>query len=399
MRDLLPDEMERFRAIEAAFVETCRAWGYSEIRTPVIEPLHLFTAAGTLSPQTLERVYSFLDWDGWSGERVVLRPDSTIPAARLYAEALGGGTAKLFYVQDVFRFTDDGSPRDEWQCGVELIGDTGRTGDVEIVLLALDALAPLRLGPVRVRLSHVGVVRALLAAAGMSPEDQTVAYDRLLDGDVTVVDEIESRLPQLKAPLRLLFEVDGAGSGYIANVRGAFADAVPAILEPLGDLAIVVAALEGRGIEPIIQTVLTRNFEYYSGMVVKLDVADHRAVIGGRYDGLVELVGGERVPACGFGVYVAPLMDMLGVTAAANMPRVLVDAPGPDAGILSDSFAAAAALRAAGIQSETTRGTASDPTHRLILQAEAPRFRLLSKDSDQAFDTMDDVLRALGAGS
>ena len=55
---------------------------------PLIEPLHLFTSAGTLSPQTLDRVYSFLDWDGWSGERVVLRPDSTIPAARLYAEHL-----------------------------------------------------------------------------------------------------------------------------------------------------------------------------------------------------------------------------------------------------------------------------------------------------------------------
>ena len=163
MRDLLPDEMDRLRAVEDAFAAACRAWGYREIRTPVIEPLHLFTSAGTLSPRTLDRVYSFLDWDGWSGERVVLRPDSTIPAARLYAERLDGGrVAKLFYSQNVFRFTDDDSSREEWQCGVELMGDTGTRGDVELVLLALESLRPLGLHPVTVRLSHAGIVRAVL---------------------------------------------------------------------------------------------------------------------------------------------------------------------------------------------------------------------------------------------
>ena len=126
MRDLLPPDMDRVRFVEATFAAACRAWGYREIRTPVIEPLYLFTAAGTLSPKTLDNVYSFLDWDGWSGERVVLRPDSTIPAARLYAEHLAGSdVAKLFYRQNIFHFTDDGSSREEWQCGVELIGAAG----------------------------------------------------------------------------------------------------------------------------------------------------------------------------------------------------------------------------------------------------------------------------------
>src|SRR5215471_20613621 len=86
MHDWGPREMERFRRIEQVFRQICSLWGFDEIRTPVIEHLHLFTSAGTLSPQMLGRVYSFLDWDGWSGERVVLRPDATIPAARLYWE-------------------------------------------------------------------------------------------------------------------------------------------------------------------------------------------------------------------------------------------------------------------------------------------------------------------------
>src|SRR3970040_1972343 len=85
MWDLLPGDMFRFRRLAQAFRAVCLGGGYQEVRTPTIEYLHLFTAAGTLSPQMLGRVYSFLDWDGWSGERVVLRAGSTSPAGRLYA--------------------------------------------------------------------------------------------------------------------------------------------------------------------------------------------------------------------------------------------------------------------------------------------------------------------------
>ncbi len=63
MRDLLPDVMRRFRRVEEAFRTACLSWAYEQIRTPVLEHLHLFTTAGTLSPQMLGRVYSFLDWD------------------------------------------------------------------------------------------------------------------------------------------------------------------------------------------------------------------------------------------------------------------------------------------------------------------------------------------------
>jgi histidyl-tRNA synthetase len=74
MRNILPSEMRYFRYIEKTFRDVCTGWGYEEVRTPTLERLHLFTSAGTLSPQMLGRVYSFLDWDGWTGERVVLRP-------------------------------------------------------------------------------------------------------------------------------------------------------------------------------------------------------------------------------------------------------------------------------------------------------------------------------------
>src|SRR5438132_12531913 len=88
MRDMLPADMERFRLIESAFRNACLGWGYGEVRTPTIERLHLFTAAGMLSPQMLDRDYSFLDSDGGSGEHAVLPSDCTIPGARIYVATL-----------------------------------------------------------------------------------------------------------------------------------------------------------------------------------------------------------------------------------------------------------------------------------------------------------------------
>jgi len=397
MRDLLPDEMDRLRSAEDAFATACRAWGYREIRTPVIEPLHLFTSAGTLSPQTLDRVYSFLDWDGWSGERVVLRPDSTIPAARLYAERLDGGrVAKLFYSQNVFRFTDDGSSREEWQCGVELIGDTALTGDVELALLALETLASLGLTAPALRLSHAGLVRAVLAAADLTPDEQSAAYDRLLDGDLTVVDEVEARVPQLNAPLRLLFEVEGAGSGYIANLRASLLESIPALAPALDDLAFVVAALEARGIAPVIQSVLARSFEYYSGIVMRIDVDGRRVCTGGRYDGLLALVGGREVPASGFALYMTPLIDLLPrAETPAGAVRVAVQPADPTPALVAAAYDAATQLRARGLHVEVVEGMHSTPTHRLICNDGAPAFTLSRMDGEQPFETLDAVAAAL----
>jgi len=400
MRDVLPAEMDRVRSVEDAFASTCRAWGYREIRTPVIEPLHLFTSAGTLSPKMLDTVYSFLDWDGWSGERVVLRPDSTIPAARLYAEHLGGGrVAKLCYNQNILRFTDDGASREEWQCGVELIGDTGVAGDVELVLLALETLAPLGLPPLTVRLSHAGLVRAVLAAAGMAADEQSAAYDRLLDGDLGVVDEAESRLPQLNAPLRLLFEVEGAGSGYIANLRGALASAIPALTPALDNLAFVVAALEARGVAPVIQSVLARSFEYYSGLVFKIYAGGERICSGGRYDELVALVGDAGVPASGFAHYVSPLVAQLPrPDPERRATRVVVQARDATPESIAETFAVATRLRGAGLHAEVTAGMDSVPAHRVVCPSVTGGFTVVTAGTERTFETLDAVIEALERG-
>jgi histidyl-tRNA synthetase len=361
MSDLLPAEMERLRAAERAFIDTCRAWGYREVRTPAIEPLYLFTAAGTLSPQTLERVYSFFDWDGWSGERVVLRPDSTIPVARLYVRHLAAdGPAKLYYSQDVFRFTDDGSARAEWQCGVELLGDCGPASDLELILLAREALARAGVGDLTLRLSHAEIARRVLAAAGLASDEQARAYDRLLDGDATVLEEIEARLPELDTPLHLLFDVEGSGGAYLRNIQEALAPAIPGLADVLDELATVVAPLEQLGVQPRIQAALARRFEYYSGVVFRIDAGDRRVAAGGRYDRLLGLIGGRDVPASGFAVYLGAIAAVSTPSAAATAPRlrVLIDG-GARAAVRAHELARA--LRSRGRVVETScSGDAGD---------------------------------------
>lgn len=345
MRDMLPPDMERFRRIELTFRDVCLGWGYEEVRTPTIEHLYLFTSAGTLSPQMLDRVYSFLDWDGWSGERVVLRPDSTIPTVRLFSEQMADrDSARLFYVQNVLRFEQGDAQREDWQCGVELLGDTYPRGDVELILLARETLQRLGLSP-RLKLSHPGIVRALLDKAGLSLTDQLALYDRVLSGDLAPLDEVEAKLAG-SASIRKVLSQEGEGPAYIQNLSNVLEPAVPEVAAPLRELAAVSAMLDGMGVEHEISPLLVRSFEYYTGPVFHAFVGDQKVGGGGRYDGLVALVGGRSLPASGFAIEIDAVAPLL--KSAADEAHVITihceSATGDD---LAQAFALAVALRGA----------------------------------------------------
>ncbi len=349
MRDMLPDEMRRFRRVEEAFRAACLGWGYEEIRTPVLEQLHLFTTAGTLSPQMLGRVYSFLDWDGWSGERVVLRPDSTIPSVRLYAESLDGGkVTKLFYVQNVFRFAEGDESREDWQCGVELIGDGRPQGDVELILLGREVLAGLGL-EADVRLSHPGLLRAVLARAGLDASEQLALYDRILDGDASALQELQGRLPGVGASLKMLLAMEGEGEAYLSNLRSSFIESIPDLEGPLDELALVAGALEGLGCRCPISAAMVRNFEYYTGPAFQFEVAGRRVGGGGRYDALISLIGGQQVPASGFALEAGVLAEVLPVAESGEQRITTVAVNADDREALASAFRLASALRAQGL--------------------------------------------------
>ncbi|MXZ46641.1 MAG: ATP phosphoribosyltransferase regulatory subunit [Chloroflexi bacterium] len=309
MHDLGPDEMRRFRAVESRFLEVTGRAGYDEIRTPTVEPLHLFTGAGTLSPQMLDRVYSFLDWDGWSGERVVLRPDSTLPAVRWHEEQVSGQTSRLCYVQPVYRFVPGGGQREQWQCGAELFGLDAPEGDAELLRLALDLLAALGVEGVRVDLSHTGLVRAALGAAGLDAAAQLATLDRLLDGDDGAIQEVIWARPEQAGALRVLFEIDGHDAGYLANLRAAL-DPVPGAAAAIAELDAAAGVLGAAGAEFRVSAASVRNFEYYTGLTFRALAGDVECLRGGRYDGLAETIGGSAVPASGFGADIEVLMAL-----------------------------------------------------------------------------------------
>ena len=312
MRDLGPAAMRRFRAAEARFLEVAAGAGYAEIRTPTVEPLHLFTGAGALSPRMLDRVYSFLDWDGWSGERVVLRPDSTLPAVRWREERADGGASRLCYVQPVYRFVPGGGQREQWQCGVELFGLAAPEGDAELLRLALGLLSALGADGVSAELSHGGLVREALAATGLGDAEQLAARDRLLEGDEAVIAELAGAHPAQAPALRVLLGVAGEGAGYLANLRAALTAAVPAAGAPIAELEAAARVLGEAGCPFRVAAAATGNFEYYTGVTFRFLAGGAERLRGGRYDGLAETIGGRPDAASGFAA------DLLGLAELAD---------------------------------------------------------------------------------
>jgi histidyl-tRNA synthetase len=307
MRDLFQSDMEKFRLINEIFRDSCLKWGYEEVRTPTLESLHLFTSAGTLTPSMLGKVYSFLDWDGWSGERVVLRPDATIPVARLYIESLSDKElAKLFYSVNKFIFEETGKKnREQWQLGAEQIGMGSPLADVELITLALEVLEKLGLKDIELRLSHAGLTRGILQRLGLNAEEQHQVFDRLLDGDAAVLAQIKTERPEL-APLLAL---QGKSSGFVKNLASSLNLDLPELKLQIDDFVYIADTLQALGHEFQIDIASVRGFEYYTGVIFQLFVNDEKVGGGGRYDALIPSMGGQDRPASGFALYVDQLMQ------------------------------------------------------------------------------------------
>ncbi len=313
MRDLLPDDMLRFRHIEDTFRGYCLKHSYQEVRTPTLEYLHLFTATGTLTPGMLGKVYSFLDWDGWSGERVVLRPDSTIPVARLYIDNLSNcENAKFFYVSNVFAFEETGKKnRERWQCGAELLGGTKLVTDAEMISLSREVVQGLGLNDVRLQLSHAGLVKALIKELQLSPGREAELVSRVLDGDWQALIEAKSSTAELDKFLFPLLNLKGKSGGFLQNVKSLSLHASPEFKSNLEDFISITTLLDSLECAYEIDITAIRSFEYYTGICFQLVCNGEKIGGGGRYDALIPLMSGKDTPACGFALYIDPMMKLL----------------------------------------------------------------------------------------
>lgn len=382
-RDLSPDDMSRFRLIEEAFRDRCLRWGYQEVRTPTIEYLHLFTSAGTLTPSMLERVYSFLDWDGWSGERVVLRPDGTIPIARLYIDTMAGkGLARLFYVTNTFIFEETGKKnRERWQCGTELIGVNTPISDAELVVLALEVLNGLKLKNVTLRLSHAGLIKALLERLGLSPEEQTRVFDRILDGDAKALAGMRADRPELDGILLPLLSLKGHSSGFLKNLKAISARSLPEFETCLNNFIDVVSILEDLGCKYQIDIASGAGFEYYTGIIFQLYSGREKIGGGGRYDDLIPAMGGGDIPASGFALYIDRLIDLVEPEVLRKyVGQSILIRPEGDGGI-KEAFSAAGRLRDAGWTAEFDLGGGEPPNARWLLDIRDKPSKYILRDA------------------
>jgi histidyl-tRNA synthetase len=395
--------MSRFRLIEGVFRDSCLKCGYEEIRTPTLEYLHLFTSAGTLTPSMLGRVYSFLDWNGWSGERVVLRPDGTIPVARLYIDTMAEKElARLFYITNVFTFEATGEEtRERWQFGTELIGVSSTVADVELIALAMEVLRRLGLKGIELRLSHAGLIRVLLAGLGLSPREQTLIFDQMLDGDISALARVNPARPGLGKGLTSLLDLKGKSAGFLKNIKALFPDDLPELKAPLDDFINMVSLLDALGFDYQIDLASGRGFEYYTGVIFQFFNGEEKIGGGGRYDALIPLVGGKDVPASGFALYLGPLMNMVKPeTFTGPLPqRVLITAK-PLA--IKEGFNVANYLRQVGYLAELNLvgQVPAGLKWTLDVRRKAPPFVLTDRLNHRKFEleTVDEVAVRLRGG-
>ena len=345
MNDILPPESRRWEWLEDRLRALMRRSGYQNIRTPIVEPTPLFVRGlGEVTDIVEKEMYSFVD--SMNGDPLTLRPENTAGVVRAAIEhsMLYDGGKRLYYIGPMFRHErpQRGRYRQFHQVGVEALGFGGPETDAEVILMARALWRDLGLADVRLEINSLGVPderrahRAALIAYFEAHADQLDA-------------EAQRRLHS--NPLRILDTKNPAMQGLV--------DAAPQLMSFLGEgslkhLDAVRSALDAVGQAYTINPRLVRGMDYYTHTVFewmspKLG-AQGTICGGGRYDGLVEMIGGKPAPGVGWGMGLERVLDLLmqsGIEPPVLSPDVY--AVLPDAAALSPAIALVEALREAGV--------------------------------------------------
>jgi histidyl-tRNA synthetase len=296
-RDLLPPESERWNEAERIARETFRSRGYGEIRTPILEDTALFArSVGETTDIVHKEMYTFADRKGRS---LTMRPENTAGVVRAVIErglTAGPMPLRLYYVGPQFRYErpQAGRFREFSQIGVELFGVAGPAAESEVLEMLFDLLGRLGFRSLSVSLNSVGTGETRTKfgeAVRAHVEPRSAEF-----GD-------DDRRKLAENPLRLFDSKDTA-------VRSALAGA-PRTLDFLDDESRrhhdeVRRLLEDAGIPYRDDPTLVRGLDYYTRTVfevVSADLGAQDAILGGgRYDGLVESLGGPPLPGIGFAI-------------------------------------------------------------------------------------------------
>lgn len=337
MNDILPDEADLWLWFEEVVRDWLHSYGYRNIRMPLLEPTALFKRAiGEVTDIVEKEMYSFED--ALNGDHLTLRPEGTASCVRavLQHNLLYNAPQRLYYSGQMFRHErpQKGRYRQFHQFGIEALGFSGADIDAEQIVMCARLWKQLGLSEVTLQLNSLGDADArqrhrakLIAFFG--------AHLESLDADAT------RRLHT--NPLRILDSKNPAMQELIA--------AAPQLQDELGDAASkhfaeVQTLLQRHNIPFVINPRLVRGLDYYNRTVFEWQTtrlgAQGTLCAGGRYDGLVEQIGGKPTPATGFAMGVERLLTVLQEDGMA-LPKQRVDVylvhQGEPAGVLASSVA------------------------------------------------------------
>jgi histidyl-tRNA synthetase len=292
-QDVLPPESGRWEALLGTFAGIARSYGYGLIQSPMFEDFDVFQRVGEGTDVVTKEMYDFEDK---GGRHVALRPEGTAPVARAYVQHRPPVPWKVWYATPAFRYEQPqaGRLRQHHQVGIECIGSPDPDVDVEVIAFGHAYLSSLGLRQWRLLVNSMGTP-ADRAAYGTVL--QTWLRDRV--GDLAPADaaKVESH------PLRVLDTKDDATRAVLAGAPR-MADHLDAASAAHGER--VQAGLRSLGIDFEIDETLVRGLDYYTHTVFEfqssaLGNAQSTILAGGRYDGLIEQLGGPPTPGIGFG--------------------------------------------------------------------------------------------------
>lgn len=329
MVDLLPEDTPKWRALETLIHDTARLYQFEEIRTPIMEQTELIIRGiGALSDIVTKEIFAFEKGE----DHYILRPECTAPVVRSFIEHhldQRGGTQKLYYIGPMFRAErpQKGRQRQFHQFGVELLGSESPLADAESIRFMIDVIHRIGIRNTTLKLNSVG-----------DPESRA-RYKEVLQKTLNPHLDKLSELSQKrfeKNPMRILDSKEEEDQPFI--------EMCPSILEYLNEETAhhfeqVKGYLDASGIAYEITPRLVRGMDYYTRTAFELtspDLGSQDALAGGgRYDLLVEELGGPATPAVGF----AAGMERL-LLAAQELGIELGETPSPDVYIVTRGEAA-----------------------------------------------------------
>ena len=380
VRDILPVEAGRWQRVEAAARRTFEAYGYRDIRLPLFERTELFARGiGDETDIVKKEMYTFVDR---SGESVTLRPEATASVLRAYIEHgfhVHPKPVRFYTLGPMFRYErpQAGRYRQFHQANVEALGETHPALDAEVIAMLIDFFGALGLGDrLDLHINSIGDAGTRPAYIVRLREYLTPVQDRLCD---------ECRMRLVRNPLRVLDCKTPECQPIIEKA--------PSILDSLSSDAArhfesVRECLDAMTIRYAVNPRLVRGLDYYVRTTFEVltgELGAQNAVAGGgRYDGLIQQLGGPADPGIGFAIGMERVVLLLGEDDRPQAPLALLIPIGGTA--LRRLMPVARALRRAQVPVELAYGDRKLPRELEHANRLGVRFAVIVGDTELAHD-------------